>query len=145
MLDLTLGTTEVGTKLAAKKAAGMENTHDRRNPMENQDSSWAPKDNNGDSHISGNDIPYEPGTLEAKQAWMKIEQLAHSPAMIAKAKALGIDHPVGMYMGKPLVPGEAGPGQSDFQMLKDRLIYYDGYSPDVATKIAARVKYKLYP
>jgi len=71
---------------------------------------------------------------------MKVEAEAHSAENIQRAKALGYEDGRGMYQGKPLVPG-SGAGQGDFSLLKDRLIWHQGYSPEVATKIAAKAKW----
>lgn len=103
---------------------------------------WEPRDNDGDGFITGADIPFEPGSLAAKKAWAKIEAEAHSPANVQKCKALGYEDGRGMYQGKVLVPG-SGSGHGDFILLKHRLIYSQGYSPEVATKIAARAKWMI--
>lgn len=108
--------------------------------FESLDSDWNLEDSNGDGVIDGNDIPFEPGSIEAKKAWMKIEAEAHSSENISKSKALGYENGRGMYKGKPLVPG-SGPGQGDFDLLRDRLIWRQGYAPEVATKIAAKAKW----
>ena len=95
-------------------------------------------DSNNNGHFDGGDIQVEPGSVEAKKVWKQISIEAHSPENISKAKQL---HPnaTGLYMGKPLVPGVAGPGQADFQFMVDKLIYHDGYSPEVANKIAGKI------
>jgi hypothetical protein len=101
---------------------------------------WTPEDTDKDGEITGADIPFPPGSIEAKKAWMQIENLAHSPANVAKCKTLGYEDGRGMYAGRPLVPG-AGPGQGDFQFLVDKLIWYNGEAPEVATKIAAKARW----
>ena len=105
---------------------------------------WQPTDIDGDSEITGDDIPYEPGSIEAKTAWKKIEAIAHSPENIQKAKSLGYENARGWYAGGPLVPNSFGPGETDFQLLKDRLTWYNGYEPEVATRIAAKAKFVKY-
>ena len=101
---------------------------------------WVPEDTNGDGFITGADIPFEPGSLEAKKAWMQVEAQAHSPTNVAKCKALGYEDGRGMYEGRPLVPG-SGPGQGDFKLLQDRLVYHQGYDPEVASQIAAKARW----
>lgn len=105
---------------------------------------WEPTDTNKDGMITGDDIPYKPGSIQAKIAWKKIEALAHSPENIQKAKSLGYENARGWYAGGPLVPNSAGPGETDFQLLKDRLTWYNGYEPEVSTKIAAKAKFAKY-
>ena len=100
---------------------------------------WDPVDNNHDDSIDGTDIPFEPGSLAAKKAWKEIAAIAKSPDAIAQAKALGYDNATGMYKGKVLAPG-AGPGEGDFDFLRDKLIYDGGHSPEVATKIAVAIQ-----
>ena len=96
------------------------------------------KDGNG---LDGGDIPFPPGSLEAKKAWAQIDADAHSPANVAKAKQLHPDA-IGMYKGKALVPGP-GENQGDYDFLVDKLVYSKGFSPEVASKIAGSVKFKL--
>lgn len=89
------------------------------------------------------DLPFEPGSPEAKEAWHQIDQEAHSTENIQEARDMGYNNATGMYKGKPLVPGP-GANQSDYQFLVDKLIWYDGYSPYTAQKIAGKVMWKLY-
>lgn len=35
-------------------------------------------------------------------------------------------------------------GQQDFEFLKDKLVWYNGHSPEQAIRIAAGVKLRLY-
>ncbi len=84
-----------------------------------------------------------PGSPEAQATFAKLDTLAHSPAMVAKAKALsGDDHAVGIWGSKILIPGVKGAGQGDFDHLVGHL-YAKGYSLDAATKIAAKHVSKL--
>jgi hypothetical protein len=92
-------------------------------------------DKNGDGHLSGADIPFVPGSIEAKKAWAQIDAQAHSPEAVAKAKAMGFANAKGLYMGKPMIPGEAGEGQSDLKFWKDKLVYHNGLDPQVANKL----------
>lgn len=103
---------------------------------------WKPTDSNQDSEITGDDIPYEPGSIKAKAAWKKIEAIAHSPKNIETCKTLGYENGRGMYGGKVLAPG-AGPNQGDFDMLRDKLIWYNGYSPETAVKIAGKTRWAI--
>jgi hypothetical protein len=89
-------------------------------------------DKNGDGHLSAADVPFPPGSLEAKKAWAQIDAQPHSPEMVAKAKKLGFEKATGMYMGKPLVPGPEG---NDVDFWKDRLIVKNGLDPQVAQKL----------
>lgn len=102
-----------------------------------------PTDLNHDGVISGSDIPYPAGSIKAKQAWLTIEKLCRSPELVAKAQKINPDA-YGMYEGKVLVKGQAGPGQADFDLLRDKLIWYSGYDPIVATKIAGKIKAGLF-
>jgi hypothetical protein len=104
---------------------------------------WVPSDLNNDGFVTGADIPYEPGTFEAKMAFKSLSNYCHSPSMIAKAKALsGNDACTGMYAGKILVPGITSEG-GDFQMLVDRLHYANGYDFDAAGRIAGAIKARM--
>lgn len=91
-------------------------------------------DKNGDGYLSGADIPFAPGSIEAKKAWAQIDAQAHSPEAIAKAKAMGFAKATGMYMGKVMVPGP-GENQGDVAFWKDKLIYHNGLDPQVANKL----------
>jgi hypothetical protein len=88
-----------------------------------------------------NPITAEPGSAQAKLQWNDVWNKAHSPDAIAKGKELNPDA-IGIYKGKPLVPG-AGPGQGDMQLFKDKLMYCNGFSPEVANKIAAKKALQL--
>jgi L-rhamnose isomerase len=101
---------------------------------------WVPEDYTSDGEITAEDIPFEPGSLEAQKAWIKIEAIAHSPASISKAKALGYEDARGWYGDGPLVPG-AGPGHRDYQFLIDKLVYKYGYDPAIAQKVAGKAKW----
>lgn len=101
---------------------------------------WDPTDTNKDGNIDSLDIPFEPGSLEAKKAWQQIEAIAHSPENIAKAKSLGYENARGWYAGGPLVPG-AGSGHKDYQLLVDKLHFFNGYDIPTAEKIAAKARW----
>lgn len=91
------------------------------------------------------DIPFEPGSFAAKQAFQKLWNYCHSPEAIAKAQASGVpgcENANGFYAGKPLIPG-AGPGQGDMNLLVDKLKIIQGFDDLSAQKIAAAVKNKL--
>lgn len=88
----------------------------------------------------------QPGSEGAKKIWQQIDKDAHSAENMAKAKALtGQEGAKGMFMGKALVPGHAGPNEGDFNFFVNKLVWNDGYSPEVAKKIAWAAKEKLYP
>lgn len=87
-------------------------------------------------------VGLEPGSVEAKKAWAAIDAKAHSPESIMKAKSMGWYKATGLYQGKPLVKGP-GEGHGDYNFLVDKLIYDRGYSPEIANKIAAKIKQNL--
>ena len=103
--------------------------------------SWTPADLNQDGIISASDIPFEPGTLAAKKAFLNIKAIAHSPESIAKAKALGYEDARGWYNNGPLIPNSAGPNEQDFTILKDKLVWYYGYAPETIAKILGKTAY----
>ena len=78
-----------------------------------------------------------PGSVEAKKLWVQIDAQAHSPEAVKAAKTLN-PKAEGMYLVKPLVPGEAGAGQGDFKFMVDKLVYHDGHSVSVAKRIAGK-------
>jgi len=80
----------------------------------------------GDSLV--NECPHKPGSPEAKAWWNHAEKLVKQ---------------TGRYQGKALIPGESGPDQGDFNFLVDRLQIYNGYSEDIAKKIAGKIAAKL--
>lgn len=107
--------------------------------------SWNPPDHPDGPHAS--DIPFEPGSVQAKLAFEKVWQAAHSPAMAAKGKAIHPDA-CGFYNGKPLVTGSAGTDarpEGDMDLLRDKLMYKQGYPLETAQKIGAAIKYRLHP
>lgn len=69
------------------------------------------------------ELGLQPGSLEAKKAWLAIE-----------AKSLTD----GQYNGSPLRDG-SHPGDGDFSFLEDKLVWYNGYSSEVAKKIAGKI------
>jgi len=101
---------------------------------------WLPDSLQNDGGVTASSIPYEPGTIEAKEAWNIIDELAHNEESIVLAQNSGFDSATGWYNGKPLIPG-AGSGHGDFDFLVDKLIYSDGYSPEVATNIAGAIRW----
>jgi hypothetical protein len=83
-----------------------------------------------------NPITAEPGSAQAKLQWNDVWNKAHSPEAVAKGKELHPDA-VGIYKGKALVPGP-GENQGDAQLFKDKLMYCNGFSPEVANKIVGK-------
>lgn len=128
--------------MAAEALLGSEHHVAGAKKVATEGMDWRPQDTNHDGVIDGRDIPFEPGSVDAKVAWQKIEALGHSPDAIVKAREMGYKDATGIYGGKPLVPGVGG-GQGDFYQLVDKLVYYHGYSPEVAMKIAAKVRWNL--
>lgn len=95
-------------------------------------------DNNRDGVVDENDLPAEPGTLEAKQNWAVIDAQTHSPEAIAKAKAAGFENATGFYNGKPISDTHTGPAYGTYQYIIDKVHFFDGLDFDVAQKIASR-------
>lgn len=94
------------------------------------------------------DQPFDPGSPEAQKAWAQIDADAHSPDAVAQAKAIsGNEKAIGMYNGKPLIPGHQGTAEhpeGDADFLRDKLIYTKGLDPAVAGKVVGAIRYKLY-
>jgi len=91
------------------------------------------------------DIPFEPGTFAAKQAFQKLWNHCHSPEAIAKAQNSGVpgcEDSNGYYAGKPLIKGP-GPGQGDYQLMVDKIKITQGVDDISAEKIAGAIKNKL--
>lgn len=102
-------------------------------------------DLNHDGLINVQDLMLvQPGSAKAKQIWEQVDKQAHSEESILQAKKLGHENAKGLFEGKALVPGESGIDQGDFNFLVQKLHWYNGYSLDVAQKIAAKVKIRLY-
>lgn len=104
----------------------------------------SPVDINHDGVITWADCPFELGSAAAKKWWVTVVQ-PHTEASITPAiKAKYGAKVVGVFNGKPLVPGEAGPGQGDFDFLVNKLVVTQGVDPSIARKIAAKVNHNLY-
>lgn len=101
-------------------------------------------DLDGDGQITAADCPYEYGSAESKLWWNNVlvpyVESQITPDMVSKYG----DKVVGSYMGKPLVPGEAGAGQGDFQFLVDKVRITKGLSWSSAKNIAGAIKAKHY-
>ena len=101
-------------------------------------------DINHDGLIDAHDCPFPAGSMKAKLWWKEVmEPVAHAQATKAMKAQYG-DSVTGAYQDKPLVPGEAGAGQGDFQYLVDKLVVTRGLSPLAATKVAAKIKWNMY-
>ena len=101
-------------------------------------------DLNGDGDIDASDCPFPGGSTEAKLWWRNImEPWVQSKIGPEHVEQYG-DSVVGVYKGKPLVPGEAGPGQGDFKFLVDKIRTIEGLSYNSAVKIAGKVKFRMY-
>ena len=87
-------------------------------------------DMNKDGFLDANDCPFPHGSPEAK-LWFKNILEPHVKGTME-------------YMGKPLVPGEAGPGQGDFDYLVAKIQITQGLSYFSAAKIAGKVKAMMY-
>lgn len=79
-----------------------------------------------------------PGSIKAKKLWLQIEDQATSHEAILKAKKAGYDQAYGWYKGAPLIKGVHA-GDHDFLFLKDKLMTYNGYSEEIANKIAGKI------
>jgi hypothetical protein len=87
-----------------------------------------PIDLNGDGIITAADCPYTPGTVKAR-LWWDYVLVPYTKAHITKSmKAQYGNRVVGSYNDKPLVPGEPGRGQGDFDFMVDRLRVTRGLS-----------------
>jgi len=101
-------------------------------------------DLDGDGSITANDCPFPGGSAEAKLWFRNILEPSVTQDIPDEFTEKYGDKVVGVYKGKPLVPGEAGPGQGDFQFLVDKIKITQGLSHASAVKIAAKVKFSLY-
>lgn len=95
-------------------------------------------DNNNDGVVDEQDMPFEPGSLDAKKQWALIDSEAHSAEAIAKAKKAGYENASGWYNGKPLSTEFTGPKYNTYQYAVNKLHYFDGLDWPVAQKIAQR-------
>jgi hypothetical protein len=66
---------------------------------------------------------------------------AHSASAIKQAKLCGYEDAKGWYNGKPIMAdtGGSSPHPDNFEMLKDRLIWVKGISPEAANKIVDKL------
>lgn len=96
--------------------------------------------NNTDNHDGGIHLPpgVVPGSEGAKSWWATEVDGKLTNGITAEMKAQHGDKVVGVYDGKPLVPGEAGKGQGDFNYVKDKIMITQGVDADVARQIAAK-------
>jgi len=107
-------------------------------------------DINGDGVIDASDCPYPPGTLEAKLWWKKLVGSHDDPGPLVKQgitpamKAKYGSKVVGAWGGKPLVPGESGPGQGDFDFVSDGVHIKQGLTEARADAVAAKIRRTLY-
>lgn len=101
-------------------------------------------DTNGDGILDIRDCPFPHGSAKAKWWWSNVVEPITKAQVTDDMREDYGDRVVGAYQGKPLVPGEAGRGQGDFQFLVDKLQVTRGLSPLAATKVAAKIKNNLY-
>jgi len=101
-------------------------------------------DLNGDGLITVEDCPYPHGSPKAKLWWDQVVEPSTRADIPPEVKAKYGDACKGIYKGKPLVPGVAGKGQGDFAYLVDKLRITKGVDLSTATKIAGKIKYKMY-
>lgn len=110
---------------------------------------WVDVDGDGYSDgLGGIEQTLTPGSAKAKKLWQAIQNDAHSPENIAKAKEIsGNENARGMFMGKPLVPGSKGTmthPEGDYDYLVCKLFLKGGYDFLTAKKIASSISKKLY-
>jgi len=101
-------------------------------------------DLDGDGQITANDCPFPAGSAEAKLWFRNILEPSITQNIPQEFTDKYGDSVVGVYKGKPLVPGEAGSGQGDFQFLVDKIKITQGLSHMSAVKIAGKVKFMMY-
>lgn len=99
-------------------------------------------DNNGVLDI--NDCPFGKGTFEARVWTKQVLEPYVQQQITPEMKAQYGDKVVGAYKGLPLVPGEQGSNQGDFQYLVDKLQLTQGLSKMSAQKVAAKVRFMKY-
>lgn len=101
-------------------------------------------DLDGDGDIDADDCPFPDGSAEAKLWWRNVMEPSAKHSIPDEFRAKYGDSVVGVYKGKPLVPGQAGPGQGDFQFLVDKIRTTQGLSYQSAVKIAGKIKFNMY-
>ncbi len=102
-------------------------------------------DLNADGVVDINDCPYPLGTPSAKKWFYQVlDPWVRSTPPTKEAHDMYGDSVTGMYQGKPLVPGVAGPGQADFKYMVDKIRITQGLSYEAASKIAGKVKAAKY-
>lgn len=68
----------------------------------------------------------------------------HVMPATAKMKALYGKKVIGSFKGKPIVPGVAGKGQGDFDLMVHKMVTHKGMSEASAKKIAGRAYQNKY-
>jgi hypothetical protein len=101
-------------------------------------------DINGDGDLTAADCPFNYGTYKAKMWWDNVMVPYIKSQVTEDMTSQYGDKVVGSYHGKPLVPGEMGAGQGDFDYLVDKLQITKGLSLNSAVRIAAKIKLGLY-
>lgn len=101
-------------------------------------------DLNNDGTLDADDCPFLYGSTESKLWWKNImEPYAKSQSDPSWTEQYG-DKVAGGYKGKPLVPGEAGKNQADYDFLVDKIRITQGLSTLSAKKIAGKVFWSKY-
>lgn len=101
-------------------------------------------DFDGDKDIDIDDCPFEYGSAEAKLWWRNVLESHAQSQITPELSAKFGDKIVGVYHGKPLIPGEAGQGQGDFEFLVDKIRVTQGLDYVSAAKIAGKIKFTKY-
>lgn len=110
-------------------------------------------DLNHDGLISPADCPFDHGSFEAKMWWDRVMEPYARASVTIPMKAKYGDKVVGAFPThnmsgavamKPLVPGDAGPGQGDFEFLVQKLMIRQGLSEQQAARIAVSYNNKHF-
>ena len=101
-------------------------------------------DMDGDGDIDADDCPFSYGSAEAKLWWKNILESAVQSKVTPDLITQHGDNIVGVYHGKPLIPGEAGKGQGDFEFLVDKIRITQGLDHVSASKIAGKIRFKKH-
>lgn len=96
-------------------------------------------DLNQNGIIDADDCPFPDGSIEAKLWWRNIMEPSVQQNIPQEMIDQYGDSVVGVYKGKPLVPGNIGPGQGDMDFLIDKIRVVHGLSYLSAKKVAWKV------
>lgn len=97
-----------------------------------------------DGDIDAYDCPFPGGSCEAKLWWRNVMEPSIGQDIPPEIQERYGNEVVGMYNGKPLIPGFIEPGQGDFQFLVDKIKVTQGLSHSSAVKVASKVKHLMF-